>query len=376
MTRERPSKRRHPVRKAFIGLMVCVALLSLSATAGVFFLQRKLTGQIDRIDGVFDGLQDRPRVPTSGHAAQAVNILVMGTDRRSPVGTTGGDAAAPTWVPGAQRTDTLMMVHIDGDRRGASVISLPRDAWVAVPGHGMDKVNAAFSYAGPALAVRTVEDLTGVRVDHLAVIDWDGFRQLTDAVGGVSVNVPSTVVDPARGITWTAGWHTLDGRRALDYVGQRYGLPGGDLDRVRRQQNFLRTLMEDSLHAEMRKSPMMVYDFLDIVTRHLSVDDELGDRRHGRPGPLAAQPPHGRHPLPHRPGPGSGSSGRPERGLSRPRAGEGTVGGGPRGPGRHLGGSPPGSRDRHAGQLTGQLNGAQLTACGVNSTETHPRRTT
>ena len=274
MTRESPSKRRHPVRKALIGLMVCVALLSLSATAGVFFLQRKLTGQIDRIDGVFDGLQDRPRVPTSGHAAQAVNILVMGTDRRSSVGTTGGDAAAPTWVPGAQRTDTLMIVHIDGDRRGASVISLPRDAWVAVPGHGMDKVNAAFSYAGPALAVRTVEDLTGVRVDHLAVIDWDGFRQLTDAVGGVSVNVPSTVVDPARGITWTAGWHTLDGQRALDYVGQRYGLPGGDLDRVRRQQNFLRTLMEDSLHAEMRKSPMMVYDFLDIVTRHLSVDDD------------------------------------------------------------------------------------------------------
>ena len=267
-----PARTRHPVRKALIGLLVCVALLCAIVAGGIFYLQYHLTSQIDRIDGVFSGLEHRPSVPTHGDAAEAVNLLVMGTDRRSEVGTTGSDAKAPEWVPGAQRTDTLMIVHIDGDRRGASVISLPRDLWVNVPGHGMDKINAAFSYAGPSLAVRTVEDLTGVRINHLAVVDWEGFRQLTDAVGGVTVNVPKTVTDSARGITWTAGEHTLDGQQALDYVGQRYGLPGGDLDRVRRQQNFLRLLMQDSLHQEMRKHPKMVYDFLGTVTRHLSVD--------------------------------------------------------------------------------------------------------
>ena len=280
MTTEVVPRRRHPVRNAFIGLMVCVAMLAVTAAVGIFWIQHTLTSHIGRIDGVFTGLDEsqRPPKPTTGPAAKAVNILLMGTDRRSPVGTTGRAAAAPLWVPGAQRTDTLMVLHIDGDRRGASVISIPRDSWVSVPGYGMDKINAAFSYAGPSLAVQTVEQLTGVRIDHLAVIDWEGFRQLTDAVGGVTVNVPTTVYDSARGITWTAGTHTLDGQQALDYVGQRYGLPGGDLDRVRRQQAFLRTLMEDNLHAEMRHEPRQVLAFLKTVTRNLSVDSGWSTR--------------------------------------------------------------------------------------------------
>jgi LCP family protein required for cell wall assembly len=271
-----PRRDRHGVRNAFIGLMVCVSLLGLSAAGGILYLQYHLTHQIHRIDNVFEGLPEakRPQVPTHGTARKAVNILVMGTDRRSEVATTGRDAGAPEWVPGEQRTDTLMLVHIDGDRRGASVISIPRDSWVTVPGHGYAKINAAFSYAGPSLAVQTVEELTGVRIDHLAVVDWAGFRDLTDAVGGVTVDVPRTVVDSAHGVTWTAGPHTLDGEQALMYVRQRYGLPRGDLDRVRRQQYFLRLLMEDSLHQDMRKNPKMVYDFLDTVTQHLSVDSD------------------------------------------------------------------------------------------------------
>lgn len=265
---------RHPLRNALVGLLVCGLLLALVLTAGAFWVQHRLTSHITRIDHVFSGLTRRPPVPTEGPAAHAVNILLLGTDRRSAVGTTGSEARAPEWIPGAQRSDTLMLVHIDGDRRGASVVSIPRDAWVPVRGHAMQKINAAFSYAGPSLAVQTVEDLTGVRIDHLAVVDWTGFEQLTDAAGGVTVTVPRTVTDSARGITWTAGVHTLDGRQALAYVRQRYGLPGGDLDRVRRQQSFLRSLMQASLHTQMRKDPAMVYDFLDTVTRHLSVDSD------------------------------------------------------------------------------------------------------
>jgi LCP family protein required for cell wall assembly len=272
VTVEVATRRRHPVRNAMLGLLVCVTLLAALLGSGVLYLEHRLTRDIDRIDGVFDGLEHRPAVPARG--ANAVNILLMGTDRRSDVGTTGLGAAAPLWVPGAQRTDTLMLVHIDGSRRAATVVSIPRDAWVQVPGHGMAKINSAFSYGGPSLAVATVEALTDVRIDHLAVIDWEGFRELTDAVGGVTVTVPRTVHDAARGITWTAGRHRLDGQQALDYVGQRYGLPRGDLDRIGRQQNFLRELMEDSLHTQMRTSPSMVLDFVDTVTRNLSVDAE------------------------------------------------------------------------------------------------------
>ena len=265
-------KRRSPVRKALIGLLVCAATLALVAGGGILYLEHRISSHIGRIDGVFTGLEQRPARPTSGPAAKAVNILLLGTDRRSTVATTGSDAAAPAWLPGEQRSDTIMVVHIDGDRRGASVISIPRDSWVRVPGYGGAKINAAFSFEGPNLAVATVESLTGLHIDHLAVVDWDGFKALTDAVGGVDVIVPRTVTDSARGITWTAGEHKLDGVQALAYVGQRYGLPGGDLDRVKRQQAFLRTLMQASLHQEMRKNPRMVYDFLDTVSQHLSVD--------------------------------------------------------------------------------------------------------
>ena len=91
-----------------------------------------------------------------------------------------------------------MVLHINADRDGASLISIPRDSWVNVPGHGYNKVNAAFSLAGPSLAVETVEDLTGVRIDHLAVVDWEGFRSLIDSVGGVTVTVPQDRRGPAQ----------------------------------------------------------------------------------------------------------------------------------------------------------------------------------
>jgi LCP family protein required for cell wall assembly len=272
VTVEVVTRRRHPVRNAMLGLLACVTLLATLLGSGVLYIEHRLTRDIDRIDGVFDGLEHRPAVPAQG--ADAVNILLVGTVRHSDVGTSGMGAAAPLRTPGAQLTDTLMLVHIDGSRRAATVVSIPRDAWVEVPGHGMAKINAAFSYGGPSLAVATVEALTDVRIDHLAVIDWEGFRELTDAVGGVTVTVRRTVHDTARGITWTAGRHTLDGQQALDYVGQRYGLPRGELDRVRRQQTFLRELMADSLHTQMRTSPSMILDFVDPVTRNLSVDAE------------------------------------------------------------------------------------------------------
>jgi LCP family protein required for cell wall assembly len=269
------------VRKAFIGLGVCMLVLLLGVVGTGFYVQHHLTGQLGRIDNAFTGLTDRPSKPTTGTAASAVNILLMGTDRRSEVHTTGTSAGADEWVPGLQRSDTLMVLHIDGDRHGATVISLPRDSWVYVPGYGMNKINAAFSFAGPSLAVATVEKLTHLRIDHLATIDWEGFKELTDTLGGVTVTVPATVTDSARDVTWTKGVHNLDGEEALTYVRQRYGLPGGDLDRTRRQQYFLRTLMVQSIEDGVLTDPRKIYTFLNTLTRNMSVDSDwsVGDMR-------------------------------------------------------------------------------------------------
>lgn len=259
------------VRRTLVLAAACLFVLGLTALTPVIYLHHQL-GQIHRINGVFDHLENRPSRPTTGPAAEAMNILLLGTDRRSDVATTGADARSSAWVPGEQRSDTMMLVHVDADRRGITVVSLPRDSWVPVPGYGMAKINAAFSYGGPSLAVQTVEQLTDVRIDHVAVVDWDGFRDLTDAIGGVTVTVPRTVYDSARDITWTAGVHHLDGQQALYYVRQRYGLPGGDLDRVRRQQQVLGLLAQESLG--MRNNPRLVRDFVGLLVRHVSVDDQ------------------------------------------------------------------------------------------------------
>jgi LCP family protein required for cell wall assembly len=266
--------RRRTGRRALIGLFACVAALALAAVGGLVYLQSELSGQVNRIDNVFTGLQDRPARSSVGTAGDALNILVMGTDRRSEAATTGSDATRAEWVPGAQRTDTIMILHVDGDRKGASLISVPRDAWVDVPGYGMNKINAAFSFAGPSLAVQTVEDYTGVRIDHLAVIDWTGFETLTDTLGGVTVTVPRTIEDTRHHVVWTKGEQTLDGAQALMYVRQRYGLPNGDFDRIRRQQAFVRSLMRSSITTLRGSNPKAAFDLLDAMTRTVSVDEE------------------------------------------------------------------------------------------------------
>jgi len=273
--RSRASGPRHPIRTAIIGALVCL-LVALALGGGVVAVAGwRINAEVDRLPGVFDGLVQRPTKPTAGSAAKALNILVIGSDRRPAEDeqVAAGSVAGRGWQPGQERSDTLMVLHLDGDRRGGSVISIPRDAWVLVPGHGMAKINAAFSWGGPTLAVATVELLTGVRIDHVAVIDWDGYAALTDALSGVDVVVPETVTDSSRGVTWAAGTHHLDGAQALDYVRQRYGLPGGDLDRVQRQHAVVRALFERLRRQNPITSPRSAYDLLSTLARHVSVDE-------------------------------------------------------------------------------------------------------
>ncbi|WP_020579197.1 LCP family protein [Actinopolymorpha alba] len=270
-------RRKDRTRTTLLILLSLVLMLGGGTVLTGYLVSEKLGGQVDRVPA-FSQLNEeaRPKKPTGGTGANAINILMAGSDARSDSedGTTGagkGDA----WQSGGQRSDTIMVLHITGDRKGAYLISLPRDSWVDIPGRsGKNKINAAYSFGGPPLYIETVEKLTGLRMDHLAVIDWTGFKALTDALGGVEMTFDKNTRF-ASGKYYPAGPHTLSGEEALDYVRERKHLKRGDFDRIARQQNFLRSLMRQTLSNGTITNPVKLARALDAITQNLSVDEEF-----------------------------------------------------------------------------------------------------
>lgn len=262
-------RRRRGLRAFAYGLIALLVLVLLAA-AGIVIITQQLGSQVGRYPSVFAPIDPSTRPADS--AGQT--FLLMGTDTRSPEPTTGSDAA-PDAVFGSQRSDVIMVATIAADGQSASVVSIPRDSWVDIPGHGKNKINAAYAFGGPPLLIQTVEQLSRVHIDHFAVIDFAGFAQMTDAVGGIDVNVGQQ--SERDGVVVPAGPQHLNGAQALVYVRERYGLPGGDLDRVRRQQAALRAFVHQALSSGTLSSPTSAYSLVDTVTRHVGVDDSLSN---------------------------------------------------------------------------------------------------
>ncbi|MGH3354793.1 MAG: LCP family protein [Nocardioidaceae bacterium] len=229
-------------------------------------------GDVDRISALSDDAARPDRA--KGKASQALNILLMGTDNGSG-SSIKEELADGEWTTGSHRSDTIMILHITADRDGAYLVSIPRDSAVKVPGYGRDKINAAFSYGGPVLAQRTVEKLTDVRIDHLAMIDWASFKDLTTALGGVQITIPETFTDTNNDRTWRKGTYNLEGTKALQYVRTRYGLENGDFDRIERQQNFLRAMLGKMLSQGTVSNPVKLTNVLEVLTDNLTVDEDF-----------------------------------------------------------------------------------------------------
>lgn len=273
-----PKKRKGFLRRhlALTSLVVILLLVVGAAGGFVFYLNHEL-GNIRHYSANIQPKRDSSGnvIPDDGHP---LNILVLGSDDGNNVQTVADDLADGTWTRGAHRSDTIIMVHIPANRKSAQIVSIPRDSWVKVPTYpgdidGYAKINAAFSWGGPALAVRTVEGFTGLHIDHVAMIDWNGFKGLTDALGGVRVYVPQTFTDDSQHITWTKGWQTLDGEKALQYVRTRHGLANGDFGRIERQQNFLRTIMNSMLSSSTFTNPLKLARVVSTISSFVQVDD-------------------------------------------------------------------------------------------------------
>ncbi|MEI4273206.1 LCP family protein [Klenkia sp. LSe6-5] len=261
-------RRRSPVRRALIALGALAAVLAVALAGTAWFLVDRYTGSIASAGDVFDALDDgdrpAPASPVAPVPSDPVTFLLVGSDTRELV--TG------TELPDA-RSDAIMVARLSGDRQHVQVISIPRDSWVDIPGYGMNKINAAYSYGGPALLIQTVEQVTGVRIDHYAAISFEGLISMTDALGGVDVDVPTTTSWGP--YTFTAGPNHLDGDAARWYVGQRYDLPGGDFDRVRRQQNYLRAMFGKLFAAGTFSDLSQVDSVLTTISSSIAVDDSL-----------------------------------------------------------------------------------------------------
>ena len=234
----------------------------------------------------FHAASSLDKMPASSNVALAdtagTNWLLVGSDSREGLSKaerrqlhTGGDM-------GPQRTDTIMVIHID-DSGKPTLVSLPRDSYITIPAHialdgssvedRKNKINTAYGKGGAPLLVETVERNTGLHIDHYMEVGFKGIRDITDAVGGVNMCVPADVTDENSGLSLLAGCQELDGRNALAYVRMRYADPKGDLGRIERQQQFLSSVMKKVATPAVLLNPISMWKLVDAGTGSVNVGD-------------------------------------------------------------------------------------------------------
>jgi LCP family protein required for cell wall assembly len=280
---EGPKRKGKAARKHTVGkvLLASVLVLSIVTGLGVVFFYRHLNGNLNVIETSELLGDDRPDKVRSELPQEPLNILVMGSDTRAC------DGCALDNEVGGNASDTTILMHLSADRERAYGISIPRDSLVDRPScetaSGEETApaqdvmwNEAFSIGGPTCTVTQFEALTGVFVDHLVVVNFAGFEDMVDAVGGVPVCIPEDIVDPAHGINIPAGNREISGREALNYVRARYTLgDGSDISRIKRQQAFIAAMAAKVISADTLARVDRLLKFLNAATKSLTVDEGL-----------------------------------------------------------------------------------------------------
>jgi len=275
--------RHWPRRKILIWGSASLALLLVAVTGGGYVLLKHFNANIQQ-DDISSLLGDQP---VNLHP-QAENIMVLGSDSRQGLSKAYGSGLV------TDQSDTLMIIHIPADRKWAEVMSIPRDSWVNIPacemGDGQTsapqqfKINEAFAIGnldgnhaalGVACTVKTIEQDTGIYINHFIVVNFTGFENMVSALGGVYECNPTPINDPNSGLHLSAGNHLLTPAQALGYVRARYTIgDGSDLERIGRQQAFMASLVS-RVKSELL-NPIAIYNFLDATTKALTVDSQLG----------------------------------------------------------------------------------------------------
>ncbi|SOD83755.1 LCP family protein [Streptomyces sp. Ag109_G2-15] len=273
-------KPRSSSRKALLAVAWTAAGVVVLGGTGAGYVYFKLNGNLKSVD-INQALgADRPTKIDNG----SENILVLGSDSRSGSNKKLGGGTDD----GSARSDTAMIVHVYEGHKKAGVVSIPRDTLIdrpactdtdgtAHPAAAGVMFNEAYSTGGAACTVKTVESLTGIRMDHYLEVDFAGFQKLIDDLGGVPVTTTKNIDDPQSHLKLKAGTHTLDGEQALGLVRTRHGVgDGSDLGRIQLQQAFVKALLDQVKHVGVLSNPKKLYDLADTATKAVTTDSDLG----------------------------------------------------------------------------------------------------
>lgn len=265
-----PVKRKRPLRTTTLVLLGVILALAAIIAGYLVSLAVAFETKTDTIDPAFPDQSSRP-VRTAA-AEGAMNILLIGSDARpEESGNTAGGGFSDS------RSDTMMLVHIPEDRQDIHVMSIMRDTWTEIPGHGENKINAAVSLGGVPLVVHTVETMFDAPIDHVVILDFEGFKGLTDALGGITVDNPIAFQsEGTEGEFFEQGTIELDGDSALKFVRERKAFVDGDYQRVQNQQLFIKGVMSELLSTETFTNPVKLSRVVNEISPYLSVDEEFG----------------------------------------------------------------------------------------------------
>ncbi|HEV7950988.1 MAG TPA: LCP family protein [Glaciihabitans sp.] len=275
----RPRRKKHPVRRVILGISFGLVVLLVAGGGYAFFNYQRFVGGVTHVDAITP-----PAEGEEDFDGEAQNILLVGDDHRPDGATDEQLAQIGTEADGGgTSTDTMIVLHIPADGSTATMVSFPRDSWVDIPGYGKNKLNAAFSLGsaeggdagGARLLIESIENLSGLTIDHYVRVSLLGFYNVVDALGPVDVCLNNAVKDPYSTIDLPAGVSTLNAQQALAFVRQRHGLPNGDLDRQVRQQYFLSVEARKVLSAGTLLNPIKLGRVLDAVSSSVETDPGL-----------------------------------------------------------------------------------------------------
>jgi LCP family protein required for cell wall assembly len=254
-------------RRIFGILAVLVALILVAAVGEYINLNGRLHHSAVLVD--YSG---RPA------AGSGTNWLIAGSDSRVGLTPAEEHALSTGHDIGGSRSDTILILHIPSGGGKPLLISLPRDSWVPIPGYGDNKINAAYSLGGPKLLAETVQNVTGLRIEHYMEVGFGGFVGVVDAVGGVRMCIQVPLHDPASGLNINKGCQTLTGAQALGYVRDRHNFAQQDLQREQDQRLFLKALLSKMTSAGVLLNPFTLIPAADGTVGTLTVDSDTSLR--------------------------------------------------------------------------------------------------